>query len=174
MDRRQIVGASAAALFSAGVACGLASLNPVLSAYHTLLVSLSGSGLIAGVTAWTVLGVTADEATRKDRQYLSMLEAGERVYERGSEKLRAVIREGVPDPFKSISHHGAAFVFEAARKGALQLFGRRAPELSLEPVSVEEADPNSYDAMFRLPPKVHDISIRRRDWRIVKRTYGLK
>ena len=172
MERRQIAGTAGASAIAAGVAMGIASLQPALDPYRVLLACFSSGSLGVGVTAWGALWLTAvNKDGSGDRGYLTTLKAGGLLYERSSKLLRKAMIEGVPNPFESLEQAGSAYVHAAMKARNVQFYARRGESLRLEPISEDEANPNSFRAIFDGPPKVRDISMRRRDLRKVVSYY---
>jgi hypothetical protein len=103
-------------------------------------------------------------ALRDSPDYVPIEDAGRWLYENGNERIREVLRAGVPDPFKSIGAHGAAFFRTLWAEGKCQLYARWETSLSLEPIDYKDGDFSAFESVFgsdRRQPI--DWSVRRQD-----------
>lgn len=149
MERRQIAGALAAASSTGGIALIVAGLNPANVDFSMPLL-LAGTGCLAsGGTTWATLWLTAANKVKSDPRYLSVPDAADWLYLRGSEALRDWLRRGAPDHFATIRDHGVAFIHAAAEAGSIALYGRRGPDLPLEALSADEIEMDNMVALFQ-------------------------
>lgn len=141
MERRQVFGLIISPLVALGGIGLVTSLN-VSDHAEVLRVAGVGSICLAGA-AWISLLVTAERknAAIEESGFISVPDAGDWLYKRGSQTLRKWLNRFVPDTFNSVRDHATHQIHAAATEGQCTLYERKAPGLPLEEVPVADCDP---------------------------------
>lgn len=113
-----------------------------------------------------VARTTAARTSPSPSDYIPIEDAGRWLYENATERLREVLKVGVPNPFDTIAEHAAAYYRTSWTDGRCDLHGRWEPGLPMEKIDPKGGNFSAFETVFGSDrKKVIDLSVMRRDLR---------